>query len=137
MRLLILRTAARLLLPLLLLFSVFLLLHGHHDPGGGFAGGLVAASTFALYAIAYDVATARRELQLEPHALIGAGLLLAAGSGMGSLLSGRPFMTGLWGDLYVPGLGKVTLGTPLLFDAGVFLVVLGVGTMIILALAEE
>ncbi len=62
---LILSTATRYMLPLLLLFSIFLLLRGHNEPGGGFVGGLVAAAAFALYAIAFDVATARRTLGVE------------------------------------------------------------------------
>lgn len=131
---LILSTAARYILPLLLLFSVFLLLRGHNEPGGGFVGGLVAAAAFALYAIAYDVATARRVLSVDPRTLIGLGLLVALGSGMVGLVTGQPFMTGLWSEYAVPILGKV--GTPLLFDIGVYLVVIGVTLTIIFALAE-
>ena len=72
---LILRSAARLLLPLLLLFSIFLLLRGHNEPGGGFSGGLVAAAAFALLTIATDVPTTRRTLRMSPRVFIGAGLL--------------------------------------------------------------
>lgn len=131
---LILSTATRYFLPLLLLFSVFLLLRGHNEPGGGFVGGLVAAAAFALYAIAYDVSTARRVLGIDPRTLIGLGLLVALGSGIISLTTGQPFMTGLWSEYAVPILGKV--GTPLLFDIGVYLVVIGVTLTIIFALAE-
>ena len=60
------RTAARLLMPLLLLFSVFLLLRGHNEPGGGFVGGLVAAAAFALYAIAFGTRRARQALVVSP-----------------------------------------------------------------------
>ena len=71
------RTAARLLMPLLLVFSVFLLLRGHNQPGGGFVGGLVAAAAFALYAIAFGVHRARQALLVRPLTLLGAGLLIA------------------------------------------------------------
>ncbi|MEJ2556894.1 MAG: Na+/H+ antiporter subunit B [Anaerolineae bacterium] len=135
MRSLILSTATRYLLPLLLLFSIFLLLRGHNEPGGGFVGGLVAAAAFALYAIAYDVPQARRALGLDPRTLMAVGLLAAAGSGGLSLVAGKPFMTGLWSAQEVPVLGKV--GTPLVFDTGVYLVVIGVVLMIIFTLAEE
>lgn len=131
---LILSTATRYILPLLLLFSVFLLLRGHNEPGGGFVGGLVAAAAFALYAIAYDVATARQVLGIDPRTLIGLGLLVALCSGIAGLATGQPFMTGLWSEYAVPILGKV--GTPLLFDIGVYLVVIGVMLTIIFALAE-
>lgn len=132
---LILSTAARYLLPLMLLFSVFLLLRGHNEPGGGFVGGLVAASALALYAIAYDVGNARRVLRVDPRLLIGAGLLTAAGSGLSALLVGRPFLTGLWSGGSIPVLSKV--GTPLFFDVGVYLVVVGAALTVIFSLAEE
>jgi multicomponent Na+:H+ antiporter subunit B len=134
---LILRTATRVLMTLLVVFSVFLLLRGHNEPGGGFVGGLVAAIAFALYAIAYDVAAARRLLRVEPRMLIGAGLLVAAGSGVAALATGRPFLTGLWSTLPGRAGAELAVGTPLLFDIGVYLVVVGVTLTIVLALAEE
>lgn len=132
---LILSTATRYLLPLLLLFSAFLLIRGHNEPGGGFVGGLVAAAAFALYAIADGVTTAQRILRLNPITLIGLGLLIAAISGFVAVVTGQPFMTGVWGSQPVPVLGKV--GTPLLFDIGVYLAVIGVVLLIIFSLIEE
>jgi multicomponent Na+:H+ antiporter subunit B len=134
---LVLRVSTRFMLPLLLLFSVFLLLGGHNEPGGGFSGGLVASSAFVLYGFAFGAPEARRVLTLEPHTLLGAGLLIAVGSGSAGLLGGRPLMTSLWIQPALPGLGRLDLGTPLLFDVGVYLVVVGVAVMIILPLAEE
>ena len=125
------RTAARLLMPLLLLFSVFLLLRGHNEPGGGFVGGLVAAAAFALYAIAFGTARARQALLVRPLTLLGAGLLIALVSGLPAVLRGQPFLTALWAS------GPVALGTPAIFDTGVFLVVAGVVLMMIFSLAEE
>jgi len=133
---LILRTATRFLMSLLLLFSIFVLLSGHNAPGGGFAGGLVVAAALALYAIAFGVESAYHVLSVQPQTLIGIGLLLASGSGVVSLLLGQPFMTGQWISLHIAGLGEVALGTPVLFDVGVYLVVLGVMLLIILSLAE-
>jgi multicomponent Na+:H+ antiporter subunit A len=125
------RTAARLLMPLLLLFAVFLLLRGHNEPGGGFVGGLVAAAAFALYLVAYGVRSARRALPVKPMTMLGAGLLIAALSGVPAVLRGQPFLTAQW------TLGAVALGTPVLFDLGVFLVVAGVILMMLFSLAEE
>jgi multicomponent Na+:H+ antiporter subunit A len=125
------RTAARLLMPLLLLFAVFLLLRGHDRPGGGFVGGLVAAAAFALYAIAFGVQRARQALLVRPLTLLGAGLLIALVSGLPAVLRGQPFLTASWMS------GPVALGTPVLFDVGVFLVVAGVVMMMIFSLAEE
>ena len=133
----ILRTTTRFLLPLLLLLSVFLLFRGHHEPGGGFSGGLVAAAAFVLCRFAFGVEEVKRALPVDPRALMGAGLLVALGSGSLPLLTGQPLMTGLWGRLPVPGVGDLDLGTPLLFDLGVYLTVVGVTLSIILPLAEE
>lgn len=133
---LILTTATRYLMPVLLLFSLFLLVRGHNDPGGGFTGGLVAASAFALYAIAFDVSDARQLLQVEPRLLIGIGLFMALSSGLiAPLFTGEPFLTGKWSGLALPTVGE--LGTPLLFDTGVYLVVVGITLLIIFSLAEE
>jgi multicomponent Na+:H+ antiporter subunit B len=132
---LILRTAARFLLTLLL-FSIFLLLRGHNEPGGGFVGGLVAAGAFALYGLASNVAEARRALRVDTRTLIGVGLLLAFTSGALALLAGKPYLTGLWWSIDLFGATRVELSTPLLVDIGVYLVVLGVALMMLFTLAE-
>lgn len=127
--------ASRLLLPLLLLFSLFLLLRGHYDPGGGFVGGLVAASAFILYALTYGTAAVRETLPIGPRRLVGVGLATALVSAMAGLFAGDPVLRGLWLSRPVPALGL--LGTPLLFDVGVYLAVVGVVLTMILTLAEE
>lgn len=133
---LILQTTARYLLPLLLLFSVFLFGRGHNEPGGGFVAGLVAAAPFALYSIAFGAPTTRRVLRFDPRWPIAIGLALALLAGVPGMLVGRAFMTGLWGYLSLPGLGGVDIGTPVVFDLGVYLSVFGVTLTIILALEE-
>jgi multicomponent Na+:H+ antiporter subunit B len=134
---LILRAVTRVMLPLLILYSIFLLLRGHNEPGGGFAAGLVASSAFVLYALAFDVEAARQALQVKPNVLVSAGLLLSAGSGVAAVVKGRPFMTGLWTSLPLPIDATLAAGTPLLFDVGVFLVVIGISVWIFLNVAEE
>lgn len=133
----ILRTAARFLIPLLVLFSIFTLFRGHNQPGGGFAGGLLAATAFALYVFAWDVAAARKAVPVDPHAVIGTGLLFAVGSGLVSLFTGRAFLTGLWAKLPVSEQSGLALGTPVVFDVGVYLVVVGSALLIITTLTEE
>jgi multicomponent Na+:H+ antiporter subunit B len=132
---LILSTAIRYLMSILLLLSIYLLLRGHYSPGGGFVGGLVAASAFSLYTIANGVEMARRVLRVDPRTLIALGLLFAVLSACVSLVFGYPFMTGIWSETLFPVIGK--FGTPLLFDTGIYLVVVGVALMIILTLAED
>jgi len=129
------QTVHRLLAGLLLIFSFFLLLRGHNLPGGGFAGGLVAASALALQSLAYGIPSARRTLGVSPRALISAGLLTAIGSGLWPMVYGLPFLTGLWEKTPLPVLGKA--GTPLLFDFGVYLVVAGIVSLIVFSLGEE
>jgi multicomponent Na+:H+ antiporter subunit B len=119
------------------MFSVFLLFRGHNEPGGGFVAGLVAAAAFALYALAAGVPAARRALQIRTHTLIGTGLLISLGAGIFPLLFGSQFLTGFWSEFYLIGFGEVEIGTPFIFDIGVYLVVLGVVLMILFSLAEE
>jgi multicomponent Na+:H+ antiporter subunit B len=94
-------------------------------------GGLVTAAAFALYGIAYGVDRARRALLVRPITLLGAGLAIALLSGVPAVLVGEPFLTAQW------VLQPIAVGTPVLFDIGVFLVVAGVATMMVFTLAEE
>jgi multicomponent Na+:H+ antiporter subunit B len=137
MRGLILPTATTWLMPVLLLFSLFLLLRGHNEPGGGFAGGLVAAAAFVLLSIANGVEVARRTLRIDPRTFIGGGLLIMLASGfVGPLFYGEPYLTSHW---WIVPLGsiEVALGTPLFFDIGVYLAVAGTILLITFSLEEE
>jgi multicomponent Na+:H+ antiporter subunit B len=129
MKSIILETVTRALAPLMLVFSVVLLLVGHNQPGGGFAGGLVAASALALVLVTRGGMAARAALRVSPVLLLGAGLLVAVVSGLIGVLLGGPFLTGFWLN--------AKLGTPLLFDVGVYLVVIGAAAMILFELGED
>ncbi|MDP2327501.1 MAG: proton-conducting transporter membrane subunit [Dehalococcoidia bacterium] len=132
----VLRSAVQATFPVLILFALFLFWRGHDAPGGGFVAGLVAAAAIALYALAYDAPTARRLLRVSPATLIGGGLLVALAAAVASVLTGEPAFTALWGYATI-GSTEVKLGTPLLFDLGVLLVVLGVASALATALLEE
>ncbi|MCG3729117.1 Na+/H+ antiporter subunit B [Vibrio cincinnatiensis] len=134
---LILQVAARFLLPMLLLFSIFLLLRGHNEPGGGFIAGLVASSAFALHLFAFNPMQTRHLIGVDSAQLMGAGLLIAMLSGaVGVIKSGSQFLTSVWWRVYLPGIGELKLSTPLVFDIGVYLVVIGMVTTLLLTLAE-
>lgn len=136
MNTLIFRTVAPFLTALMLLFSIFVLLRGHNEPGGGFIGGLIAASAFAIYGIAFGVQAVRRALYFHPMSIAGCGLFVATLSGFVSAPLGLPFMTGVW--IYPTLFGvEVPLATVVSFDVGVYLVVLGAFTSIALALEER
>ncbi|MFB6097818.1 MAG: Na+/H+ antiporter subunit B [Salinibacter sp.] len=132
---LILRVAARVLVPLLLLFSLFMLLRGHNHPGGGFVGGLVAASAFVLYVLTAGVHESRRVLRVDAQTLLGTGLACAYGAGVLALILGKPFLTSLWVSLHLPVVGELHLGSTLLFDIGVMLVV--IGTVLLMVFSVE
>jgi multicomponent Na+:H+ antiporter subunit B len=130
------RTFAPLIVGTMLVFSIYICLRGHNEPGGGFIGGLIAAASMAVFGMASGVAEVRKALRFAPMAFSGAGVLLAGASGLASLFIEAPFMTSIWlylnlGDTVVP------ISTPMFFDIGVYLVVFGTLTSVALALEEE
>lgn len=131
----ILRAASGWLAALFAAVSIVALIRGHNEPGGGFIGGLLAASGVAIYALAHGPAAGRRLLRFDPRSVLAAGLLTSLFAGAAALLTGDPFLTGLWAGFQVPLVGK--LSTVLLFDVGVYLVVLGTTLLILFALDEE
>lgn len=134
---LILRTATRLILPVLILFSLFMLLRGHNEPGGGFIGGLVAAAAILLHLLAEGPEQLRRTFPSVFRRLLPLGLLTAIVAGMVGLAQGQPFLTGIWITISLPGISDVKVGTPLLFDIGVYMVVVGMTVEVILTMTEE
>jgi multicomponent Na+:H+ antiporter subunit B len=133
----ILRTATQLLLAILLLFSFFLLLRGHDLPGGGFIGGLVAAAAVALYTIAFGLEAAHAMLRVSPRALLGLGLLAAVVAGLLALLQGQAFLTGQWWIVELGNGTQLKVSSPLLFDIGVYLVVVGTILTMLFSLEER
>lgn len=109
------------LLPLLIAGSFLIFWRGHQLPGGGFIGGLVAGATLAAHAFCYGFSATLRLIRIHPLSFVVLGLLIALLSGaLGFLAERQPFM-GLW--LEMPWVGSI--GTPVLFDLGVYLLVVG------------
>lgn len=123
------------MLPILLLLSLFMLVRGHNLPGGGFIGGLLAASAFILQIIAYGPVHVRKIIPVNFLSLAAVGVIFAAVWGLIGLVTGQAYMLAFWLKEPIPGIGK--LGTPVLFDIGVYLTVIGVTTQLALVLAEE
>jgi multisubunit Na+/H+ antiporter MnhB subunit len=134
---LILKTATRLLVGLILTFSVYLLMRGHNAPGGGFAAALVAGTGFALFAIAEGPTVVRGAIRIAPQTIVMSGLSLAMVSGLPALVVGQPFFSGIWWIRQNGQMPSLAIGTPLFFDVGVFLAVLGTILTLILALEEN
>jgi multicomponent Na+:H+ antiporter subunit B len=134
MNTLIFRTLAPLIVAIMLVFSFYVCLRGHNEPGGGFIGGLIAAASMAVFGMASGVAEVRKALRVDPMAIAGFGVLMAGASGLVSLFIDAPFMTSIW--LYLDiGETVVPLSTPLFFDLGVYCVVFG--TLAAIALSLE
>jgi multicomponent K+:H+ antiporter subunit A len=132
-----LRVVTKLLVPLSLLFAVFVFLKGHQSPGGGFVAGLIAAIALIAHRMAHGRASLRHLLRVRELVLIGIGLILALATGLGPTLFGRPFLTSRFGYFRLPGGDRVEWTTVLAFDLGVFLVVLGVVLAMINAVSRE
>jgi multisubunit Na+/H+ antiporter MnhB subunit len=132
---LFLQTALKFLVPLLLAMSVVVMWRGHQLPGGGFIGGLIASSALVLRELASSHFKGLRfkNLNLSSVSFIVLGLTLAAGSSFIAPLSGKLFMQSIWFTL--PLVGEI--GTPVIFDMGVYFTVIGVVTSILLPLLRE
>lgn len=136
MRTVIFRSIAPYLTSLMVLFSIFVLLRGHNEPGGGFIGGLIAASALAIYGIACGVAPVRRAIYFHPMAIAAFGLFMSAVAGVLSVFASVPYMSGLWIYPHLFGV-EIPLSSVLVFDVGVYLVVVGAISSIALALEER
>ena len=134
----ILRAGTRYLSGTLLLFSLYMLLRGHNEPGGGFIGGLIGSTGFVLYAVACGTADARKALKLMPQNIAVAGLGIALLAGIAAVALGDPLFTGQWLFLNPTEDSKgLPLSTVLVFDIGVYLVVFGSILSIVFAMEEE
>jgi multicomponent K+:H+ antiporter subunit A len=127
----------RLMLPIAGLVSVYFLLRGHNAPGGGFVGGLIMATgVIAQYMVGGTIWVESR-LNIHPLAMIGAGLLAAAAAGLSAWTNSLPFLTALHTTLHLPWFGDLYLSTVLLFDLGVYLLVVGATLLILVAMAHQ
>jgi multicomponent Na+:H+ antiporter subunit B len=123
-RAVILDVFVRVLYPLMLAASIWILLRGHNEPGGGFIGGMVAVAATAMLAVARGSDVAQRKMPLGPLRLAAAGVLLSLLAGLPAFAQGNAYMTHLWGSLPL-GFTDVKISTVLLFDIGVFCAVWG------------
>ncbi|GGM19189.1 Na(+)/H(+) antiporter subunit B [Paraliobacillus quinghaiensis] len=132
-----LHTVAQISVFIVLSFSFYLLFAGHNNPGGGFIGALMAASAIVLLYVSFDLKTIKNVLPLYYPYFIATGLLIAMGTGVSSTLFGYPFLTQFFQYTTLPILGEVELTTALMFDLGVFIVVIGIALLIITTIAED
>src|SRR5574340_604440 len=127
----------RLLLPMAMLVSLFFLLRGHNAPGGGFVGGLILATALLLQYVVGGTLWVESHLRIHPLTWITLGLLAAAGAGMAAWLTGAPFLTSLAWHGTLPLLGDVHLSSVLVFDLGVYMLVVGATMLMLIAIAHQ
>ncbi|NMA02866.1 MAG: Na(+)/H(+) antiporter subunit B [Clostridia bacterium] len=133
----ILQTVTKVATYIILTFAIYLFLAGHHNPGGGFIGGLVIASAVALLVLVYDVKTLKAVFPFDFKILAAVGVLIAVVTGMGSFVFGKPFLSQSFGYFNLPIFGETELATAVIFDVGVALAVLGTALSIIFTISED
>lgn len=134
---LILQIASKYIKVILLVFAFIALLRGHNLPGGGFIGGLLAALSIVFSSLAYNSEFVRNRLWIQPKHYISVGLLIALISVLPSLFKDFPIMKGMWVSFNVPVINEIKLGTPFLFDIGVFMTVIGVTLLFLFTLSRK
>lgn len=133
---LIMQTLTRLLLPMMLMVAVFIFLRGHNLPGGGFIAGLVASVALIVQYLSNGIGWTRARMPVDMHAVIGAGLLIAVGTGVVAMILGYPFLTSAFTHVHWPWVGEFEIASAMAFDLGVFLVVLGSTVLALSQLGE-
>ena len=117
--------------------AVFLLLRGHDLPGGGFVAGVTMAVAFILQYMARGTVWVEARLRILPVRWMGIGLLLAAGVGAAAWLFDRPFLSSSFSYVEIPLIGAVPIASALLFDLGVFALVVGATVLMLIAIAHQ
>ena len=122
---------------IILTFSIDLFFSGHHNPGGGFIGGLGIASALVLMYLTLGTEAVKKVIPVDFKTVAAVGVLIAVLTGVGSFLFGVPFLSQTYGYFNLPTLGKTELATALIFDTGVALAVIGSAVTIILSISED
>ncbi|WP_040285587.1 Na(+)/H(+) antiporter subunit B [Sporosarcina koreensis] len=133
----ILRTVTKIIVFIILTFGVELFISGHHDPGGGFSGGLVLASALLLLYMTYDIETVHQGIPFDFKKIAGLGVFLAVAGSAVPMLFGNSFLTQGKGEVLLPIFGATEISMVLLFEAGVALTVVGVVVTVLLTISED
>jgi multicomponent Na+:H+ antiporter subunit B len=133
---LILQTATKVVVFIIIMYSLHLFFSGHYTPGGGFIGGLMTSGAIVLLLLAFDLKIVVNSLPIDYIKMTATGLLIALLTGIGSFFFDVPFLTHTYSYVDLPVLGTTSLATAVLFDLGVYLVVIGVTMTIIQTIGE-
>lgn len=132
-----LQTATKVVTFIILMFAVHIFFAGHYTPGGGFVGGLLTTSAIVLLMLAFDLETVKKILPINYVTMTAIGLLLALATAAASIIFDVPFFTHAYDYYNLPLFGNTSLHSALLFDIGVYLVVVGVTMTIIQTIGED
>lgn len=133
----ILRTVTGVAVIIILTFAINLFVSGHHNPGGGFIGGLAFVCAIVLLFLVYGIEKIRNNIPLDFKVVAGVGVLTAVLTGVRGMLVKEPFLTQIFGHIYVPLFGETELATAVLFDVGVALAVIGASLTIIISIGDD
>lgn len=133
----ILRTITNIVVIIILTFAIFLFFSGHHNPGGGFVGGLAFAATIVLMFLVYGISDVRKNFPVNLKKVAGAGVLLAVLTGASGMLWGDAFLTHRAWVFDLPVFGLTELSTATIFDVGVALAVIGTALTIIMSIGDD
>lgn len=133
----ILKTVTKVAIVVIFAFGAHVFISGHHNPGGGFIGGLIFASGLTLIVLTFDLETFYKILPLDPKIVAAIGALLALITGISGMISGQPFLNQTFGEIYVPIFGESEYATAVIFDIGVALAVIGTAMTIIINIGKD
>lgn len=133
----ILKLASRHLKWIMLVFSLFILFRGHNQPGGGFIGGMLAGCGILFDALANKVDKVNNTLLIKPFSLFAIGLLICFASAVPGIFVNNALLSGIWAKQNIFLVGEMKIGTPLLFDLGIYMVVTGSFLLIVFSIMEE
>ena len=133
----ILQSVTRVAVVIILTFSIYLFMNGHHHPGGGFVGGLSTAAAIVLMYLSFGIEKVRENIRMDFKKLAAIGVLIAIGTGMTAVIFGKPFLTQAFDHFDLPIFGDTELASALIFDTGVALAVIGTAVNIILSISED
>ncbi|CAM4515976.1 MAG: Na(+)/H(+) antiporter subunit B [Paenibacillus macerans] len=133
----ILKSVTRVAVVIIFTFSIYLFLNGHHQPGGGFIGGLSTAAAIVLLYLSFGIEKVRENIRIDFKKLAAIGVLIAVGTGMAGAIFGKPFLFQIFGHVDLPIFGDTELASAMIFDTGVALAVIGTAVVIILGISED
>ncbi|MCM3701900.1 Na(+)/H(+) antiporter subunit B [Paenibacillus macerans] len=133
----ILKSVTRVAVVIIFTFSIYLFLNGHHQPGGGFIGGLSTAAAVVLLYLSFGIEKVRENIRVDFKKLAAIGVLIAVGTGMAGAIFGKPFLFQIFGHVDLPIFGDTELASAMIFDTGVALAVIGTAVVIILGISED